>query len=126
MTAPYLPLLDYEATEDLRQLMRDALGALPPDVGCGHVTVAGSICVRCPADGVRCAPCAERHFDTDHDPTWRYTCDRCGDVDPELRMLVTTTTVTHRRKTVLVMPDGLGICRACVHLIAHGGRGGVG
>ncbi|WP_108666290.1 hypothetical protein [Euzebya rosea] len=125
----HLQILD-PAVDGVAELLdgaRAALLVLSLDT-CGHITDSASACVACPADGLRCTPCAKLHYADDHELGWRFTCDRCGTVDHQLSSVMcagVTALLTGHPLPVDVRLDGLGLCAACC-LHVSGTAGGVG
>jgi hypothetical protein len=114
---------DVAHLDGVRDLLTTAAERLGDEVVCGHPAALTSTCVRC-ADGLRCLLCATDHYEA-HGPTWRLTCDVCGQVDAELVSIISTATATVAGRLTIVLLDGLGLCTGCCHIASHG-RGGVG
>lgn len=116
---------DPKVAEELNELTLSALARVG-DGSCGHIITIASLCVACPADGLRCPACAERHFDRDHTLEWRHTCDRCGNVDQDSYPAVGWILAPARDRVVTVALDGVGLCPPCARLGTVGQAGGVG
>lgn len=110
---------------ELNDMALDALSRVAEQT-CGHIHTTASLCMGCPDDGLRCPPCAERHYDHDHTLQWRHTCDRCGTVDQDRYPALGAVLAPAGKRIVLVSLDGLGLCPACARLGTVGQGGGVG